>query len=106
MISYNDYYFSVELRPSFSIPVKTGNVLLRVMHKKQICAKVTLWRILNNPFSNMPLQSYKLQVKLRKSGSEEGIRVGKLDQWEIILIAQVWGHEFKSKASTEKSSNV
>ena len=52
----------------------------------------------------MPLQSYKLQVKLRKSGSEEGIRVGKVDQWEILLIAHVWGQEFKTQEPTQKSS--
>lgn len=89
MILYNNYYFSVELRPLVSIPVKTGNVLLRVMRKKQVCTKVTLLIMVDNPFANKTLQSYKLQVKLRKSGSEEEIRVGKVVQWEILLIAQV-----------------
>lgn len=106
MISYNNYYFSVELRPHVSIPMKTGNVLLRVMHKTQAYAKVTLWIMVNNPFSNKTLQSYKLQIKLGKSGTEEGIRVEKVNQWEILLIAQVWGHEFKSQALTQKPSNI
>lgn len=45
--------------------------------------------MVDNPFANKILQSYKLQVKLRKSGSEEEIRVGKVVQWEILLIAQM-----------------
>ena len=62
--------------------------------------------MVNNPFSNKTLQSYKLQVKLRKSGSEEGIWVENVDQWKILLISQVWGHEFKSQVLTQKPSNV